>query len=318
MTLYRRRMAAQRRQLGCFLAALVVIALAAVILQLYQMDLSTVHDADGLENFLQGKKWSVFLDVSEIEDTGLSLTVTESQHTKVSVMIPNAPPLPDIEVGRPLIRETLCRVYSAKLPGGAILLISRGAAPSSGRLVVTRKYHEDRDSILQELPHRWDEPVYVLAVGVYSLPWLMAALAASILLWLIVQRSPLPDRFSAFGRQIASVGDFAIISNELRHEMELPLLQNGGMALCEDYLLLFAERHTILFALSQLQSVTIDEPSSTDDDPVWRCRVADHRQQGGFLLYSQADVNALIRHVHRKCPLCILNEAAPLSMNPDP
>lgn len=313
MTLYRRRMAAQRTRLSCFLGALVMMALAAVILQLYQMDLSTLHDADGLEDFLQGRKWSIFLDVSEIEDTGLSLTITESQHTKVSVMIPNAPPLPDIEVGQPVARDTLCRVYSAKLPGGTVLLISRDDVPSSGRLVVTRKYHEDRTAILKELPHRWDGPVYVLAVGVYSLPWLLAALAASILLWLIVQRSPLLDRFSAFGRQIASIGDYDVISSELHHEMELPLLQNGGMALCEDYLLLFQERRTILFALSQVHSVTIDDTSSADDDPVWCCRVADHRQQGDFLLYSQEDVNTLLRHVHRKRPLCNLLATSPLA-----
>ncbi len=308
MTLYRRRMAAQRAHPLCFLAVLAAVLTAIVVYQLTLTDFAPVQNHQELDAFLAGGRWSCFLDVPQWEDTGLRVTTTDTQQVEISIPIPGAPPMPGIAAGRPLTTRTSYRVFSAPLPqGGTALILSRDDLPA-GRLLVTRKHVGDRDAILTKLDGRWEEPVYMLTAASYTLPAWAMMLGVVLLSLLAVWYSPVLDRRSHLGRQLAAAGNYRDAAAQLRRELETPVLLTTRVALTDHALLVMTRRRTDFLPLRDAESLRVLPPLPEDDDPIWHCAIAARKAEYRFQLYSGDELSLLKSQLHLRCPSCVFQE----------
>ncbi len=310
MTLYRRRMAAQRAHPLCVLAVLAAVLTAIVVYQLMLTDFAPVQSSQELDAFLVGGRWSCFLDVPQWEDTGLRLTMTEARQVEISVPIPGAPPMPGIAAGRPLTTRTTYRVFAAPLAdGGTVLVLSRDALPA-GRLLVTRRHHADRSAVLAKLDGRWEEPVYMLTAASDTLPAWAMMLGVVLLSLLAMWYSPALDRRSHLGRQLAAAGNYRDAAAQLRRELEAPVLLTTRVALMDHALLVMTRRRTDFLPLRDAESLRVLPPLPEDDDPIWHCVIAARKAEYRFPLYSGDELSLLKSQLHLRCPSCVFQEEA--------
>ena len=226
-------------------------------------------------------------------DTHGTFTVTSSNNSNFSAMMNGA----YVEVpvhAKPSEKEY--HVWQLAGDGYAVLFCTEGIFEDTGTVHVQSQYRELSTQIINQFSPG-TENVYVLydaGSPFYAIAVMAVSALAAVFLTLLL-RSQFLQKRSYLGKQIARLGDYRNIKEDINRQALTPLFESTGCTILQDWIFFRisygsfsnAPQFTTVVPASAVKDIVIAE-NKEDDDDIFRCAVYLNDYKEAFEIYLDA------------------------------